>query len=86
MENEPIILKSKLKKCTYTMHDDAIVVHFDDMTYNIELPKEGKNLSFYDMYYINDKLTVIIATSSSYDVRYELDEDNLKLQKIAYSK
>ena len=86
MENETIIVKSKKNNSTYVMHENMIIVCGGDKEYTIELPKRNNILCFYDMYYTNSKLIVIIATSGSYDIRYELDETSLNLQEIAYSK
>ena len=38
-------------------------VNYDKITHTIEMPKEGKNIYFYEMNYINDKWTVIFFDS-----------------------
>ena len=86
MENEAIIVKSKKNNYTYMMHENIIVASGEDKEYTIELPHKDNILCFYDMYYDNNDLIVIIATRGSYDIRYELDEQGLNLKEIAYTK
>lgn len=86
MENETIVVKSKKNNYTYMMHENIIVASGDDKEYTIELPHKDNILCFYDMYYVNNDLIVIIAARGSYDIRYELDEQGLNLKEIAYTK
>lgn len=81
-----IVLKSKKNNYTYMMHEDIIIASSEDKEYTIDLPHKDNILCFYDMYYINNNLIVIVAARGSYDIRYELDEEGLILKEIAYTK
>ena len=86
MENKTIVVKSRKNNYTYMMHENSIVAGGADKEYTIELPHKDNILCFYDMYYVDNDLVVIIAARGSYDIRYELDEQNLILKEIAYTK
>ena len=86
MENETVVVKSKKNNYTYMMHKNIIIASGKDKDYTIELPHKDNILCFYDMYYVNNDLIVIIATRGNYDIRYELDEHSLNLKEIAYTK
>ena len=86
LENETIVIKSKKNNYTYMMYQNIIVAIGEDKEYTIELPHKGNILCFYDMYYANNDLIVIIAARGSYDIRYKLDEQGLKLIEIAHTK
>jgi len=43
-------------------------------------------ISFYDVYYINNKLNVIIATRYNYDIACIIDEDEWKIACMSPSK
>ena len=86
MENETIVVKSKKNNYTYMMHEKIIVASGEDKEYTIELPHKDNILCFYDMYYVNNDLIVIIAARGSYDLRYKLDEQSLNLKEIGYTK
>ena len=86
MNNEPIIKKSKYNNNLYTMYNCKIIITNGNQERIVELPRDENSICFYDMYYERGLLIVIIATRGEYDLKYELDEDNLKLQKISYTK
>lgn len=86
MENKTIVVKSRKNNYTYMMHENIIVASGADKEYTIELPHKDNFLCFYDMYYVNNDLIVIIAARGSYDIRYELDEQGFNLKEIAYTK
>ena len=68
------------------MQEKIIGASGEDKEYTIELPHKDNILCFYDMYYVNNNLIVIIAARGSYDIRYELDEQDLNLKEIGYTK
>ena len=74
---------SKKNDNVYHIYDDKIEVITKSGTKRIPLPVDPDNafyyLSFYDAYYINNKLYAIITTRDSYDVRLEIDEDVCEL-------
>ena len=85
-EDRAKLVKSKKNNYTYMMHEDIIIASSEDKEYTIDLPHKDNILCFYDMYYINNNLIVIVAARGSYDIRYELDEEGLILKEIAYTK
>ena len=78
-EQPKIRLDSQHKEVRYLMYDNNILVMRDNDELYIELPQGDNVICFYDMYYVKGSLQVIVATRSSYDIRYILDEDNFKL-------
>lgn len=85
-EKADILLKSKYKNNQYYMYSDKIIIKNNNNEYCIRLPQIDKVIGFYDMYYINQKICVIIATRGSYDIRCILDEEELKLTSEQLSK
>jgi hypothetical protein len=68
----------------YHIFEEKIEVITKSETRIIELPVDQDNpyyyQCFYDAYYINDKLYAIVAVRDQYDVRFEIDENSLKLK------
>ena len=73
-----ITVKSRKNNNVYHMFKDRIeVVYGSGMT---EIPLPFDYLTFYDLYYINNKFYAIVVTGDSYDVRFELDEEKCELK------
>ena len=68
------------------MFADKIVVKSTDDDVFIELPRNDKVVGFYDMYYVNECICVIVATRGAYDIRYVLDEEEYTLISEQLSK
>lgn len=96
MNNEKVInARRKVDSCVnancYYLTDEKIYVVKDDhIECEILLPKANdisdKIIRFRDMYYIDEELTVIIATRDFYDHSMILDEEKLILKKLTYTK
>lgn len=82
MDNQKpeIIIDSKCKNTQYHMYRDKILVKDSDTTLCIELPRADKAVCFYNMYYVKDRIHVIVATKGVYDIRYILDEEKFELR------
>ena len=70
-------VKSGKNNNVYHMFKDRIEVAYGSGMTEIPLPLDY--LTFYDLYYINNKLYVILVTGGPYDVRFELDEEKCEL-------
>ncbi len=81
-----IILKSKFNNNVYYMFNDMIIVENGKDVLCIELPRMSKGICFYDMYYSNECIYVIVATRGNYDIRYILQEETLMLVSQQLSK
>lgn len=81
-----VILNSKYKNIQYYMYSDKIIAKSNDTESYINLPQSNKVIGFYDMYYVKKYIQVIVATRGCYDIRYVLDEDELKLISKQLSK
>lgn len=86
IDKADIVIDSKYGNNKYFMYEKKIIVKKDGEEYCIELPKTEKNIGFYDMYYSNNSLNVIVATRDCYDIRYVLDEERLVLLSKQLSK
>ena len=83
--NAEIILESKKKNNTYYMYSDKIVV-CGTINKTIVLPSDNKIICFYDMYYIEDELFVVLCTDGDYDAVYIMDEEHLSICKKGFQK
>ena len=76
--------------CYYLTDEKIYVVKDDHIECEILLPKANdisdKIILFRDMYYIDEELTVIIATRDFYDHAMVLDEEKLILKNLRYTK
>lgn len=83
-----IVLNSKYGNRQYRMYRNEIIVkeNGENINISIRLPQVDRVIEFYDMYYVNGEIAVIVATSGSYDIRYVLDEDKLMLTNEQLSK
>lgn len=84
MDSSGRTIKSNYNANTYTMYEDKIEVTRGSQIREIALPIDPSRYRFYqqfhDIYYINGKLFAIVATGSSYDMRFEIDEEQLVLK------
>lgn len=88
-EKAIITIDSKYKNVQYHMYNDRIIVKSNNSNNNkclIKLPLIDKVIGFYDMYYVSGYIHVIIATRGDYDIRYILNEDEMKLVDKQLSK
>lgn len=85
-EKPDIILESKEKSVKYYMYKNRIIVKSNNDDICIELPQVENVICFYDMYFVKECINVIIATRGSYDIRYILDENEIKLVSKKLSK
>ena len=81
-----IVLNSNYRNSQYRMYEDKIIVKRNDEETYIGIPKIDRGIGFYDMYYANGCINVIVATRGNYDIRYVLDEERLKLVNEQLSK
>ena len=83
MENV-LNIKSRKNDNVYHVFDEKIVVTIDVKTKDIALPFDSSKPCYYerfsDVYYINDRLYAIVIVRDSYDVRFEIDEEELVLK------
>ena len=83
MENV-LNIKSRKNDNVYHVFDEKIVVTIGAKTKDIALPFDSSKPCYYerfsDVYYINDKLYAIVLVRDSYDVRFEIDEEELVLK------
>lgn len=87
LSHAKIVFKSKINLNCYYLFNDKIIVDKNDGDYiQIYFPKKSGLICFYDMYYAADGLRIIIATRNDYDLVAILDEDNLTINIINYTK
>lgn len=79
-----IVLKSKLNDNVYYMFSDEIFIHGDNKS--ITIPLDSNAICFYDMYYVQDELFIVVSTNKDYDYLYVLDEKRMILQKRGLTK
>lgn len=75
--NVKSILKSIKNDNVYNLYDERIVVQTGTGVKEIPMPSGEKFICFYDIYYIQNKLFAILVTTDAYDMRIEIDEDNI---------
>ena len=80
-----LVLHSVKNGNVYYLFSDRIEIK-GDIEGCIELPHQDKARCFYDMYYVNDTLHVILNTYGIYDVDYILDENTTGLYRKGYTK
>ena len=78
------IFESKRNDNVYHICKDKLVVKSGACEKEIPLPADSKTLMYYlefeYLFYEGEKLFVVVATRDSYDARFEIDEDNMKLK------
>ncbi|MEE3472177.1 MAG: hypothetical protein VZR24_16095 [Butyrivibrio hungatei] len=79
---EPKLTLNSIKnENIYNLYEDKIVVQNGTMNKELCLPIEYAGQSNYvcfsDIYYIQNKLYAILITNGFYDMRVEIDEDNI---------
>ena len=75
-----ITLTSKINNNKYSLYTDRITVDTGSETMNLTMPKESDYyICFHDLLYMGEKLYAVIACRVGFDVKYEIDEKNLKL-------
>ena len=79
MESKAIsTLRSIKNDNIYTLYEDKIVVYSGKVTKEILLPSDRSVYrSFDSIYYIQNKLFAILITNGNYDMRIEIDEDEI---------
>ena len=77
------IFESKRNDNVYHIYKDKLVVRSRTCEKEIPLPVDPTTYKYYlefdYMFYEGEKLYVAVATRDSYDARFEIDEDNMKL-------
>ena len=79
MESKAIsTLRSIKNDNIYTLYEDKIVVQSGKVTKEILLPSDRSVYRCFDLiYYIQNKLFAIMITNGNYDMRIEIDEDEM---------
>lgn len=79
MESKAIsTLRSIKNDNIYNLYEDKIVVQSGKVTKEILLPSDRSVYrSFDSIYYIQNKLFAILITNGNYDMRIEIDEDEI---------
>ncbi len=78
-------IKSIKNNNVYNLYEDKILVQTETKEKELCMPAVPAGQSgfvcFYDIYYIQNKLfAVLITTGSGYDMRIEIDEENLSFK------
>ncbi len=74
-------IESKKNNNLYEIMEDRIRVKDSSGTKEVFLPEDSQySLCFYDIFYMGEKLYVIVARRVGFDVKYEIDEDELILR------
>lgn len=82
-----IVIQSIVNQNCYYLFKEKIIIKQGDGNYKeIYLPHDVNIICFYDMFYVANKLRVIIATRTDYDFISILDEENLSLCPLKLSK
>ena len=81
-----ITLKSKINNNKYSLYTDRITVDTGTEKKELKIPDESDYyICFNDLLYMGEKLYTVIACRVGFDVKYEIDEKNLKfINKTAY--
>ena len=79
MESKAIsTLRSIKNDNIYNLYEDKIVVQSGKVTKEILLPSDRSVYRCFDsIYYIQNKLFAIMITNGNYDMRIEIDEDEM---------
>ena len=79
MESKAIsTLRSIKNDNIYNLYEDKIVVQSGKVTKEILLPSDRSVYRCFDLiYYIQNKLFAIMITNGNYDMRIEIDEDEM---------
>ncbi len=80
-----LVLKSKRNNNVYYMFSDEIFIHCEKNK-SISIPVDKNIICFYDMYYVQEELFVVVSTNMDYDYIYVLDEEKKILQKRGLTK
>ena len=80
-------LKSTKNDNVYSMYENKILVQTGTRTKELSMPAAPAGqigfVCFYDIYYIQNKLFAILITGGSgYDMRIEIDEENLSFKGL----
>ena len=89
LEQADIMLHSNINKNCYYLFKDKIIVETEMNKYQeILLPKDedDKIVCFYDIYYVKDRLQIIVASRDCYDRVFMLDEHNLSIMFVGLTK
>ena len=75
-------IESKKNAHLYELMEDRIRVTDSSGTKEVFMPDDSQYaLCFGDIFYMGEKLYVIVARRVGFDMKYELNEDELILQK-----
>ena len=81
-----ITVTSKINNNKYSLYIDRITVDTGSETKELKMPTESDYyICFHDLLYMGEKLYAVIACRVGFDVKYEIDEKNLKfINKTPY--
>lgn len=82
LEQADIMLHSNISKNCYYLFKDKIIAETERNKYQeILLPedKDDRIICFHDIYYVKDRLQIIVAARDYYDRVFMLDEHNLSI-------